>query len=69
MRTLSGSLQVDFEFFDLAEIDFHGIRALLNRYLDGEQWDLSGMSDALIAQARGCFALPAAPVSMVCRFC
>lgn len=46
--------KVDFEFFDLAEIDFHGIRALLNRYLDGDQWDLSGMADALIAQASFC---------------
>ena len=70
-------LNVDFEFFDLSDIDFHGLRgapavgeatkrrrthsiksprappssALLNRYLDGEEWDLSGFAQALIDQA------------------
>jgi hypothetical protein len=43
--------QVDFEFFDLAPIDFHGLRALLARYLDGEQpFAVSELAEELIAQ-------------------
>ena len=44
---------MDFEFFDLKPVDFHGLRALFQRYLDGElPFALSELVEALIAQAR-----------------
>jgi hypothetical protein len=44
--------QVDFEFFDLKPVDFHGLRALFQRYLDGElPFALSELVETLIAQA------------------
>lgn len=39
-----------FEFFDPQERDYHGLRALLGTYLDGQQYDLSGLCDAVIRQ-------------------
>ena len=54
---------MDFEFFDLKPVDFHGLRALFQRYLDGElPFALSELVETLIAQARQarllrCFAL------------
>jgi protein BCP1 len=49
--TLCLLLQVDFEFLDLKAIDFHGLRALLQRYLDGElPFALSELVEALLAQ-------------------
>jgi hypothetical protein len=45
--------QVDFEFFDLKPVDFHGLRALFQRYLDGElPFALSELVETLIEQAR-----------------
>ncbi len=44
---------MDFEFFDLKPVDFHGLRALFQRYLDGElPFALSELVEALIEQAR-----------------
>jgi hypothetical protein len=37
------------------EGDFHGLKALLHTYLDGDAYDSSGLADTVIAQAR---ALP-----------
>ena len=54
---------MDFEFFDLKPVDFHGLRALFQRYLDGElPYALSELVETLIAQARqaSCAALLAA---------
>jgi hypothetical protein len=53
MRCLLRCTQVDFEFFDLKPVDFHGLRALFQRYLDGElPFALSELVEALIEQAR-----------------
>ncbi|GAX79701.1 hypothetical protein CEUSTIGMA_g7142.t1 [Chlamydomonas eustigma] len=41
---------IDFEFFSPKEIDFHGLRALLFTYLDGRQYDASGLVNAIIKQ-------------------
>jgi hypothetical protein len=44
---------VEFEFFDLKPVDFHGLRALFQRYMDGElPFALSELVEALIEQAR-----------------
>jgi protein BCP1 len=44
-------VNVQFEFFDPKEIDFHGLKALLHTYLDGGQYDGSALADTIIAQA------------------
>ncbi len=48
-------LDVDFEWFDLQEIDFHGLKLLLRQLLDADSdlFDLSALSDAVIAQPVG----------------
>lgn len=43
-------VNVQFEFFDPQEKDFLGLKALLNTYLDGQQYDCSGLVDAIIKQ-------------------
>lgn len=43
--------QVDIEFFDPKEADFHGIKALLQDLLSGKDFDSSGLADTVIAQA------------------
>jgi protein BCP1 len=43
-------VQVDFKFFDPQEPDFHGLRTLLHNYLDGADFDSSGLTDAVIDQ-------------------
>jgi protein BCP1 len=43
-------LNVDFQFFEPAERDFHGLRALLGSYLDGKGYDVGSLVDAVIAQ-------------------
>ena len=43
---------MDFEFFDLKPVDFHGLRALFQRYLDGElPFALSELVETLIKRA------------------
>ena len=43
-------INVDFEFFDPKEIDFHGLKALLGTYIDGGSLDTSELADTIIAQ-------------------
>lgn len=43
-------IDVNFEFFDPKESDFHGLKALLHTYLDGQQYDSSPLVDAIIQQ-------------------
>lgn len=45
-------IDVNFEFFDPKESDFHGLKALLHSYLDGQQYDSSPLIDAIIQQVR-----------------
>jgi protein BCP1 len=45
-------INVDFEFFDPSEKDFLGLKALLLTYLDGRQFDCSGLVDTIIQQVR-----------------
>jgi hypothetical protein len=51
-------VKVDFQFFDPAEKDFHGLRALLHNFLDGEQYDASGLVDTIIKQVMVVAAQP-----------
>ena len=52
---------MDFEFFDLKPVDFHGLRALFQRYLDGElPFALSELVETLIQQACALVACRAA---------
>ena len=46
-------INVEFEFFDPKENDFHGLKTLLHSYLDGQQYDCSGLVDAIIKQVGG----------------
>jgi BCCIP len=43
---------VAFDFAHAAETDFHVIKALLQRYLDGAELDSSQLADALICEVR-----------------
>ncbi|KAJ3097928.1 hypothetical protein HDU97_004464 [Phlyctochytrium planicorne] len=45
-------IDVDFDFFDPREIDFHGLKSLLRQTFlqDAERFNLSDMADAIIAQ-------------------
>jgi protein BCP1 len=43
-------IDVNFEFYDPKESDFHGLKALLHSYLDGQQYDSSPLVDAIIEQ-------------------
>ncbi|XP_073309878.1 protein BCCIP homolog [Primulina huaijiensis] len=45
-----GVVQADFVFFDPKPGDFHGIKVLLQTYLDHKQWDLSGFVDLVLGQ-------------------
>ncbi|XP_016467291.1 protein BCCIP homolog [Nicotiana tabacum] len=45
-----GTVQADFEFFDPKPSDFHGVKILLQTYLDNKQWDLSGFVDVILGQ-------------------
>ncbi|KAJ3693153.1 hypothetical protein LUZ60_012248 [Juncus effusus] len=45
------TIEVDFEFFDPKPNDFHGVKLLLQNYLDKFQWDLSGFVDLILAQS------------------
>lgn len=46
-------ITVEFEFFGPEEKDFLGLKALLSNYLNGQQFDSSGLIDAIIAEV-GC---------------
>lgn len=43
-------IDVDLEFFDPQEIDFHGLRALLQTYLDGTAYNCSELVETVIKQ-------------------
>ncbi|PON48288.1 BCP1 family [Parasponia andersonii] len=43
-----GVIQADFMFRDPETDDFHGVKALLQIYLDDKQWDLSGLVDLIL---------------------
>lgn len=43
-------VQADFAFFDPKPDDFHGVKILLQTYLDNNQWDLSGFVDLILGQ-------------------
>uniref|UniRef100_A0A7N0T6Y7 Protein BCCIP homolog n=1 Tax=Kalanchoe fedtschenkoi TaxID=63787 RepID=A0A7N0T6Y7_KALFE len=45
-----GVVQADFVFFDPKTDDFHGVKMLLQTYLDDKEWDLSGFVDLILAQ-------------------
>ncbi|KAG2708391.1 hypothetical protein I3760_05G190700 [Carya illinoinensis] len=45
-----GVVQADFAFFDPKANDFHGVKTLLQTYLDDKQWDLSGFVDLVLGQ-------------------
>lgn len=45
-----GVVQADFVFFDPKPDDFHGVKLLLQNYLDDKQWDLSGFTDLILGQ-------------------
>ncbi|EPS74079.1 hypothetical protein M569_00676, partial [Genlisea aurea] len=45
-----GTVQADFAFFDPKSSDFHGVKILLQTYLDDKQWDLSGFVDLILRQ-------------------
>lgn len=47
---MKGAVQVDFAFFDPKPDDFHGVKVLLQTYLDDKQWDLSGFVDLILVQ-------------------
>lgn len=44
------SVDVTLEFFDPKEADFHGLKALLQSYLDGEAYSCSDLVDVIIKQ-------------------
>ncbi|KAL3161071.1 hypothetical protein ABBQ38_009454 [Trebouxia sp. C0009 RCD-2024] len=46
-------VDVDFEFFDPQEVDFHGLKALLQTYLDGSTFNCSELVDTVIKQTWG----------------
>lgn len=43
-------VQADFAFFDPKPGDFHGVKILLQTYLDSEEWDLSSFVDLILGQ-------------------
>ncbi|XP_028551714.1 protein BCCIP homolog isoform X3 [Dendrobium catenatum] len=43
-------VQADFGFFDPKPGDFHGVKLLLQNYLDEKPWDLSGFVDLILGQ-------------------
>ncbi|XP_011039301.1 PREDICTED: protein BCCIP homolog isoform X2 [Populus euphratica] len=45
-----GEVQADFAFFDPKPDDFHGVKILLQSYLDNTEWDLSGFVDLILEQ-------------------
>ncbi|KAG6650507.1 hypothetical protein CIPAW_06G048200 [Carya illinoinensis] len=47
---VKGVVQAEFAFFDPKLNDFHGVKTLLQTYLDTKQWDLSGFVDLILGQ-------------------
>ena len=49
---LKGVVQADFAFFDPKPDDFHGVKVLLQTYIDDKHWDLSGFVDLILGQTK-----------------
>lgn len=47
------SVTVDFDFAEPQESDFLGLKTLLTNYLDGQQYDASGLVDLVLKHVRG----------------
>ncbi|XP_024991889.1 protein BCCIP homolog isoform X1 [Cynara cardunculus var. scolymus] len=47
---IEGVVQADFAFFDPKPDDFHGVKVLMQTYLDNKEWDLSGLVDLILQQ-------------------
>ena len=47
---VKGNVQADFAFFDPKSNDFHGVKTMLQAYLDNKQWDLNGFVDLILGQ-------------------
>lgn len=45
-----GVVQADFAFFDPKPNDFHGVKILLQTFLDDTEWNLSGFVDLILEQ-------------------
>ncbi|KAL7606348.1 hypothetical protein Lser_V15G14831 [Lactuca serriola] len=45
-----GAVQVDFVFFDPKPDDFHGVKVLMQTYLDNKEWDLTSFVDLILQQ-------------------
>ncbi|CAI0523587.1 unnamed protein product [Linum tenue] len=45
-----GVVQADFAFFDPKPDDFHGVKTLLQTFLDNKEWNLSGFVDLILEQ-------------------
>ncbi|KAI3817287.1 hypothetical protein L1987_11076 [Smallanthus sonchifolius] len=45
-----GVVQADFAFFDPKPDDFHGVKVLLQTYLDNKEWHLSSFVDLILQQ-------------------
>jgi protein BCP1 len=45
-------IDVNFQFFDPRESDFHGLRALLHTYVQDGEFDAGSLADTIIAQVR-----------------
>lgn len=45
-----GVVQADFAFFDPKPDDFHGVKVLMQTYLDNKEWDLSSFVDLILQQ-------------------
>ena len=43
-------IQADFVFFDPKPDDLHGVKILLQSYLDDKEWDLSSFVELILAQ-------------------
>jgi len=48
--TKQAEVVIDFEFFQPKEIDYHGLKALLFTFLDGQQYDAAGLVNAILKQ-------------------
>ncbi|CAI9264250.1 unnamed protein product [Lactuca saligna] len=45
-----GAVQVDFVFYDPKPDDFHGVKVLMQTYLDNKEWDLTSFVDLILQQ-------------------
>ncbi|EFJ11088.1 hypothetical protein SELMODRAFT_426584 [Selaginella moellendorffii] len=48
----NSTVNVDFEFFDPKPEDYHGVKLLLQNYLDDCEWDIAGFVNLILGQTR-----------------